>query len=72
MTLSWVPCEACQWSVQMKLLLNKNTKQQSNLHKERLKGTLTGCLGNSVYGTEPNSTQQVWYVGIQVNFMTTM
>ena len=25
----------------------------------------TGCLGALHRGTEPNSTQQVWYVGIQ-------
>ena len=27
----------------------------------------TGCLG-SAWGTEPNSTQQVWYVGIQEEY----
>ena len=25
----------------------------------------TGCLVESAWGTEPNSTQQVWYIGIQ-------
>ena len=25
----------------------------------------TGCLGALQGGTKPNSTQQVWYVGIQ-------
>ena len=39
-------------------------KQQSNLHR----GTYwypTGWFGCPGWGTEPNSTQQVWYVGIQ-------
>ena len=40
-------------------------KPQSNLHTQgdlQYPNWLFGC---SVWGTEPNNTQQVWYVGIQ-------
>ena len=39
-------------------------KQQSNSHTQGdLLVSKTDCLG--AWGTEPNSAQQVWYVGIQ-------
>ena len=37
-------------------------KQQSNRHIQGLSKLLFGC---SAWGTDPNSAQQVWYVGIQ-------
>ena len=39
-------------------------KQQSNIY---IQGhlQLSSQFGCSAWGTEPNSTQQVWYVGIQ-------
>ena len=40
-------------------------KQQSNLQKRGVFKIQTGCLGDSAWGTEPNSAQQVWYVGTQ-------
>ena len=44
-------------------LLKKNN--QTYIHKGKL-SIQTGCLG-ALHGEqrEPNSTQQVWYVGIQ-------
>ena len=47
----------------------ENTKQQIKLTDVATNlGHLdiqTGCLGDSVWGTESNSAQQVWCVGIQ-------
>ena len=51
--------------VECLIVVNTNTKQQANLPKERLKDIQTGCLGDSAWGTVPNTAQQVWYVGIQ-------
>ena len=55
----------CQWGCQMELLF-KNTKQQSNLHAQGdlIESKLTVWV--PCMGTEPNNTQQVWYVGIQL------
>ena len=33
------------------------------------KGIQTGCLGGPAWGTEPNSTQQVWHVQIQLELI---
>ena len=43
---------------------NTKNNNQTYVHKG-FQGIQTGCLGDSVWGTEPNSAQQVWYVGIQ-------
>ena len=60
----WVPCYACEWSYQMGLLFNENTKQQPNLHTRVTYYYPSWLLGCSAWGTEPNSAQQLWYVGI--------
>ena len=43
-------------------VVERNCKQQSNRH---IQGHLNWLFGCSGWGTEPNSAQQVWYVGIQ-------
>ena len=40
-------------------------KQQSNLHRQGTDKYPNWLFGCPSWGKEPNSTQQVWYVGIQ-------
>ena len=40
------------------------TKNQTYIQKS-LWGIQTGCLGGPAWGTEPNSTLQLLYLGIQ-------
>ena len=53
-----VPVKFCRME-----LLNK--KQQSNLHTQGETEYQNWLFGCPAWGTEPNSTQQVWYAGIQ-------
>ena len=47
-------------------------KQQSNLHTQGVSEYPNWLLGCPVWGTEPNSTQQLWYVGIQYRILFEM
>ena len=49
----------------MELLFNENTKQQSNLYIQVTYLYPNWLFGCSAWGTEPNSTQLLWYVSLQ-------
>ena len=47
------------------MLFRQNTKQQSNLHTQMTYSYPNWLFGYPAQETEPNSSQQLWYVGIQ-------
>ena len=53
----------------MELLFNETQNNNQTYRHRGFKGIETGCLGGPAWGTEPNSSQQLWCVGIQLQLI---
>ena len=53
----------------MELLFNETQNNNQTYRHRDFKGIETSCLGGPAWGTEPNSSQQLWCVGIQLQLI---